>query len=147
MLSVLLSDSTLTDLSIVCCLTLSSFPFSNCWNCSTVFSTVGDELSDDDDFERRTRSVGPMFSADFLKSLLEAFGDAIFGESAFVGDCGGSDFPLSGVFDIESRTRSFATEILDGDGEAAIDELRLVSVFTGEPSLLLGSEKLNLSDF
>jgi hypothetical protein len=76
---------------------------------------------------------------------LDPFTAAIFGDSLLVGDCGGRT--LSGVFDDESLVRSFATEILDGDGEVAIDELLLVSDFTGDVSLLFGREKLNLSDF
>lgn len=144
-LSVLESESTLADLSADG--RMAASPLTSCWNCSRVFSTVGDVLSDEDDFDLLTRSVGPMLSADFRKSLLDTFGDEIFGASVLVGDCGGSDFPLSGVldFDADALARSLLTEIFDCDEEFASDELR-VSDFTGDPSLLFGSAKLNLSD-
>jgi hypothetical protein len=122
-----------------------------CWKTSRVFSTVGDEFSDDVDFDLCCRSLGPVLSADFLKSLFVIFGDASLGDSNIFEVWGGRTLELSGDFDFDefrgdALFRSLLTHIFDGEGDFS-DDARLASDLAGDPSLLFGSGKLNLSDF
>lgn len=122
---------------------------------------AGDSLdeSPDDDFDFDGRSVGPMFKADFLKSLLATFitpfavlltgaERVLAGASTLYEFWVGTDFVLSEVFDfvgdlVLSRVAAAITLA------AKLDDLEVLNLdndLDGDDSLLLGKLKLNLSD-